>query len=575
MKKKTALAFLLLISPLGADDSSTIVRRVNAHLAIHDTSSAVKEALSALNSDPCCGEFWNAYLLALSRTDNEKEMMSAWNAYATRYPDAYENNEIIEAMAWGVLEKAAEASCPLTRIYALLGALFSNDAKGVNILHRHLSDNNSCVRGVAVKLASHLHDAKLCDGVAELFRKEKVANVRLEAIKAVGEMKIRSTKNDLVALVGSAASTAEEKAAAIEALVAMLDTVDSAEVCRLASSDRAGLRLIACKVVALFDLENDLRYIYPLLKDTCSEVRAAAIGAFGSVGIERFGDHRVADLAAAMLEDSDPKVAIKASWVLTLRDPARGQQAFQKLLQNERQDLRILAAGALSSCGKYGLPYMRTAFEKASDPYVKMNLAIGLLGQRSCVNQACNELCKGLMNGDERWAWQETGDFRLLVPSKMSSEESALESPTAINQLVRLDILNMVALMHYDQAQEALIRCLQQRQWGVAATAAALLLTEGDDAALELVRNVLNNSQDNVRIQAALILAMWGSDPQAISLLQQAYETADRDVKEFILESFGRIAERSTLPFLVARLQEPSQMLRILAASAILETLYN
>lgn len=566
--------FMLWAMALNAD-AETIEKRVYAHLVIHDPTTAVVEARQSLYHNPNNPKIWESYIRALAKNHDEKEMMNAWNSYAAQFPNAIENHELIEAMAWGVIEKGSRASSPLIRVIALAGAFLSHDAKGIELLCQHMSDNNSCVRGVSVELASEMRDAKLCDEVLRLFHQEKVPKVREAVIEAIGKMKIKSARSDLVAIVANPKSSAQEKSVAIQALVEMLETADKEDIRNLATSNRAGLRLMACHVVSYFDLESALDLIFPLLRDPYSEVRAAAISTFGSLGVKSYREYQVADLAAALLNDSDPDVAISAAKVLTIHEPKRGQEAFQQWLRHDQQDIRIFAAGSLSACGKYSLPLLKSAFKETKDPYVKMNLALGLIGQRECVEPACEALCSVLMDVEERLGWKEKGDCRMLVPSKMAIEALSLDSSTIVNQQVRLDILNIVAIMEYSKTQEALSRCLEHRQWGVAGNAAVLLLTEGDDAALDLVRKLLDSNRESVRVQAALILALWGREEQVINILQEAYVKADRELKEHILEGIGKIGAQSSIPFLISTLQESSQVLRIYGASALLQALYN
>jgi hypothetical protein len=107
----------------------------------------------------------------------------------------------------------------------------------------------------------------------------------------------------------------------------------------------------------------------------------------------------------------------------------------------------------------------------------------------------------------------------------------------------------------------------------VAGEASTLLLTEGDDTAAALVETLLQQEDPKVRIQAALVLALWGHGENAIQTLQDAYEKAPRDLKERILEGLGRIGAKKSIPFLIERLHEQSPSLRIIAAAALLQTL--
>lgn len=572
------MVFAFLFSQVSSAEnlqSENSINRVYAHLLIKDYSAACEEALLGLQQDSSEKLLWQAYIKALAKKGDEKGMTAVWNKYTAVFSEDAGNHDLIESMAWGVLENGSVSPSPIIRTMALLGAFFGQDAKGVNIMHRHLSDPNTFVRSAAVELSSNLHDAKLRDMMLPLFRYEKSWPVHLEVISALGKMKIREAKPDLLAIVSGSHATAEEKAAAIEALVNMTETVEKNEIAKLAKSDRAGLRHIACRLVTHLALKEHLDSIYPLLQDHCAEVRSAALQVFGSLRLSEYQGRPLVDHIAKMLNDPNPIVAITAAWAVALNDPLRGQQAFVKWLSHDSRDIRISAAAALSACGRHSLPYIVKAFNEAHDPYVKMNLALGMISQRTEVDRACDALCSGLTDETDRWIWQNNGMYRGLAPNTVKQTETALNHPEETNQSVRLEIVNILAIMNYSNVQEALKRSLQLKTWGIASLASALLLTEGDENAITIVKNLLSDPNSQIRVQAALILAMWGRDESAIAVLQQAYEGADRELKERILEGVGRIGALSSIPFLIDKLQEPYQSLRIIAACGLLQCLYH
>ena len=225
--------------------------------------------------------------------------------------------------------------------------------------------------------------------------------------------------------------------------------------------------------------------------------------------------------------------------------------------------------------GKYGFPLVQETFRTTKDPYVRLNLAMGLIHQRIACTEACQALFEGLKNLSERWEWQDEGGFRALAPSQALHDETVPNYPEVVNQITRLEVLNILALLKFPQAQEAIRDFLQEKKWGVSGMAAALLLTEGDESAIDIVHQLLKDPQPKVRVQAALMLARWGKGEDAIGILVEAYKDADRDMKERILEGLGNIGAPSTLPFLTQMLQEPYQSLRMIAAAALLECLYN
>lgn len=550
------------------------VKRIQAHLLIKDYQGACDEALENLRRFPGNQEVWKAAIAALASAGREQEMTATWKRYSKQFPSAINEDATIEKMAWGVITKGSVSPSPILRAMSLIGAFFAQDMKGVELLAQHLQDPNSLVRGVTVQFSSKLRDAILCDGMLHLLNSEKDVVVRHEVIRALGAMKIKEAKPLLLDIVAQETTTAEEKAVAIQALVQMLDALDTAELTQLTRSSRAGLRQLACQVVAHQGSKNDLSLLVPLLKDSCSDVRASALQTIGLLNVSSWKGESIVNIILPSLRDPNPAVAISAAWAVTLQGVPQGQKAFAEWLTHQTQEVRILAAAALGACGPYGIPLIETAFRENRDPYVRMNLAIALIGQRKAVDAACVVLHQGLNDTRARWMWDEEGIFRGLAPTTLRYVDSGVKDPETVSQLVHLEILGLLAMLQDPQAQQAIARYLQQKSWGVSGVAAALMLTEGDSSALDAVRGLLLHPFQKVRVQAALILALWGRDEQALAVLQEAYVGADRQLKEQILEGIGRVGARQMLPFLVARLEESAPTLRVIAASAILQTLY-
>ena len=565
-------SFILSLPHLSENES---VKFVYAHLRIKDAQSANGEAVEALHLYPHSKPLWEAYIKVLATQKNEKEMISIWQQYVDVFPEERENRALNETLAWGIIDNASYSSSPIIRVMALLSAFLSQDIKGIEILRRNLQDNNSRIRGIAVQLSANLRDEDIQDEVYHLFQKETVWNVRLEAIHTLGGMKIKKAQKELLMLLQNSKTTAEETTAIIEALVEMWDTGTRDEVARLAQSNRAGLRLLACQFIAHFEMKNDIDLIVPLINDHNADVRKAALWVIGYLRIQQLEGHSVVSIAEKKLADMDPLVGIKAAWVITLNDPEKGQKAFKPWFENANRDVRIMAAAHLAACGKYAFPLIAEQFKQSKDPYVKMNLSFGLLGECTDMQSACWALYEGLQIVKEKWAWDEKSHVRALIPSKLRHTDDLNNSPETVDHITRLEILNLLAIMKFPHAQQAIKSFLQQKTWGITAMAAATLLTEGDEAALELVQNLMNDPDMQVRIQAALILALWGGGDIALNTLSKAYSQVDREMKERILEGIVKISSPKSIPFLLDRLQEPNQSLRVMAAAGIILCLYH
>ncbi len=173
--------------------------------------------------------------------------------------------------------------------------------------------------------------------------------------------------------------------------------------------------------------------------------------------------------------------------------------------------------------------------------------------------------------------WDVGGNplFRSLAPSRVKHIEHIPHYPVVVDQLVRLDLLSVLSIQRYPNTQAAVKEFLLTRTWGVTGAAAATLLQEGDDEGLAAVRELLKDPEEKVRVQAAMILAMVGSDPSAVDVLQEAYGQVDREMKVHILEALAHIGDPRSIPFLAQILKEPFQVLRVVAASALIQCLYH
>lgn len=549
-------------------------KRAHAHLIIEDYPSACNEALLSVYQYPDSKTVWLSYLHTLAKAGDEKAMMSNWKLFTAKFPEEKNNRNILEDFAWAVIDKGFRSSSPQIRVLALLGAFFSQDAKGVILLQQGFKDENSFIRAAAAKLSAHLMDASLQEELLRLLRTEKSWKVRLEVIRAIGELRVMVAKKDLQKIIKSPHSHAEEKTEAIKALVLLSEEIDHQQISDLVSGQSSGLRMLACELVAFFDQKRDIDKLAPLLEDHHADVRSQVFQTIGRLRSLTIGGKSVVELSKQAIADPDPAAAITAAWVLTINDPEKGIIAFQKFLNHNNRDIRSLSASALAATGKYGLNLIRKIFYESNDPYVKMNLAMGLIGQRMDVNSACDCLYEGLSTRKEQWSWNKDHYFKVLAPNKEIHDDSMPNYPEAVNQLTRLEILQMLALVHYPHALQAIKNFLKESKWGISGLASALLLTEGDEEATDLVHTLLKDNDHKIQVQAALILTLWGKGEDAVQLLQDAYAPADRDLKAQILEAIGRVGSENALYFLAERLQEPYQTLRLIAAAALLECLY-
>lgn len=565
-----AMACLCYGCSVWGETRDPVLTRVNAYLTLNDVSSACQLADAALALHPDDRALHEAHLMALAHSEDNDGMMRAWQNYARLFPDAYERSDLLETMAWGIVRQGSASSSPLMRLVAVAAAAQSNDSYGVALVAQSLSDTNAAVRQAAALLSPRLGDAILCERLTAMLTRERIPAVRLAALHALGEMRAVQGCDAMMDILLNDQALAEERAVAAEALVKKVEWGGKEDLLVLAKSPRAGLRLLACEIVAFLSLEAAADLVADLVHDPNAEVRQAALAVLGLLKVPFTRQRPVASLALSMLSDPDPHVAITAAWLATLWDLPEGVHSFEGWLGHEAPALRLAAAGALAATGRHGCALMQRRFYETQDVYVRLNLALGLLGQRLVLNDAGELLCVALSQEKERWAHNRFGLFTSIVPARVRNRAPETADADTENQLTRLEVLGALATIDSQRAERAIRDFFQTERWGITGTAALLLLQEGGESAIDVVRGLLTDDNASIRIQAALALALWGRDPVAGETLEKAYPEVDRSLKEKILQAFTVMGGAENIRFLVDRLQEPSAILRLLAASGII-----
>lgn len=571
MKWTFFLAILALgTAPIREEDG---VRRVKAHLLIDDPASALQEAENLADQYPNSRLAGSILIEALAREKREEDALNAWHRLSLQYPDLLVDRHLMEELSWGVLKKGLDSTQNGVRLAALIGAFLTHDVRAVPILQKMMRDTNAIIRSVAVQMSCSYRDAPLKDEIARLMEEEKVWVVRLEVIKAIGVLKMKPLAPKLQAIVQSSRVTYEERQLAIEALLNIYEDISLAEFKTLAESDRAGIRHLACSIAAYFELENANPEILKLIQDPHPDVRIAALNAFGLGFRGKTSKEEALDALKEPLQDPNPAVAITAGWAAMLVEPSLGEAALEKWLGDSLPENRRLAAAALTATGERGTSLALKTLKENTDPYVKANLSLGLLGQRIETALCCDCLYEFLIGEKRMWMWDTRPNplFQVLAPSQVRYVDHIPNYPEAIDQMTRLNLVSLLAIVEDPRAGDALKSFLQKRTWGISGVAAATLLQEGDESSLAVVRECLNDNDPNVRLQACLVLAMMGRDESVLSDLQGAYAGADHERKLHILEALGRMGTAQSFSFLIGVFREPFPILRVAAAAALIQ----
>lgn len=552
------------------------LRRVSAHQLIEDGDSAVAEARGLVISYPDSSQAIASLVEALSAKGWIDEALQEWKQLKARFPKEALQRPVLEALGWGMLKKGISSSQYGVRLGAMVGSFLTRDAKAVSVLKKMLRDSNAVIRTVAVQMSSEYGDAALKDEIERMLVEEKVWLVRMEAIRAAGVLRIRSAAPLLESILESDRSMAEEREAAIHALIYMWGDATAVDVSKLAKSNRAGLRHLASAIATHFEMKECLNDVLALLNDPHPAVRISALNGLGLFYRKEMTQEALYPAIQARLEEKDPTVSITACWAALIAGMPEGEAKLRKWLTDAYAENRRLAAAALAKTGPFGASLAVETLKESKDSYVKANVALGLIGERREMKAACDTIYSFLTEEKRRWMWDPRSNplFQVLAPSEVRHIDQIPNLPEAIDQMTRLNLVSLLAIAEDERAIQALKKFLSEKKWGITGVAAATLLQEGDESALEIVRTLLQEKDRTIRLQACLVLAMYGKDPTVIKDLEESFVGADFETKLHILEALGQVGGEDSFPFLVAVLDEPFPILKVAAAASLIQSIH-
>lgn len=562
-------------SSLYCASESDILRRIASHLIIGDVNSAINEAEAGLSEYPESLPLLMIKVKAYAQSQDEKPLLGAWQSLEIASKEKAYSSQVLEEVCWAILKKGSETSALNIRLISLIAAAITHDVKAVPLLYQALCDRSAPIRGVAVSLASHYRDEVLKDKILTLFNAEKNGEVRAKLAAAFSEMELKEKIPLLLQRLLDPACDAEEQVTLILSIATLQESIEHSTLKTLATSVHAVLRLLAAEGISQLHLKESGDLLFPLLLDRNSDVRASAIKGVGLLKIKELNGHPTTSSILQAAECGDIVVKITAGWALLIMEEEEGERILERFLQDGRGSVRTTAAAALVAAGPYGLKLAKKWIDFSKDPFVKANLAIALIQNREDVEKASSAINGLFRESEEKWMWKEEvqGLFQVLQKSDLKHNALIPNFPEVASQAVHLELLNLLAIVEDPMALTTIKDYLLKKQWQITGIAAEMLLGEGDESVIELIRQLLDNPSQEVRLEAALTLAMWGKDASAAKTLMELYPTSDRMKKIKILEAIGRIGDKAALPFLAKELHNSSQMLRIVAAACILMTI--
>jgi HEAT repeat protein len=569
---KAHLLFLLLFLPLSLfGDSELFARRMQVHLVLGDWKGGILESEKALKEypeEPLVLE-WAIHCFAAA--GEHEKMMRLWQQYAHLFCEQAYKRDLLEKISWAILKKGSEMGGKQSQLISLLGAGLTQDRLAIPFLLSGMRNSSALIRSLAVQLAAFYSDEPLREEMKRLFVEESNQDVRQEVLLALGSLNCKELIPEMIAIIGSRQRTTQERKAAIEAILEMQESLSLSEIAILVKSERAGLRELACEVVAQWEIDEALPLIMPLILDSQPDVQVAALRAVGLFSFKKKELPELEKITDLATHAKNPQVAVTAAWILLLSQGTEGP--MELWLQHPRPLARALAAAAIAHAGEKGSALANKYFKRHEDPYVRANLALALLFWRENCEAAAHEIDLFLQNQKEPCEIKEVAHFSLLHKSTLKHHPLIPNYPEVVNQTARLNLINLLALLEYPDAIETLKRFFTEKQWQVTGLAAEFLLGEGDESATALIKELLHHSNRELQREAAFVLATWSKDPDAVPVLLELYPQSTREMKIKILETLSRVQDSRIIPFLMAQLNDRSQLIRMMIASILIQTL--
>jgi HEAT repeat protein len=124
-------------------------------------------------------------------------------------------------------------------------------------------------------------------------------------------------------------------------------------------------------------------------------------------------------------------------------------------------------------------------------------------------------------------------------------------------------------------AKDSLERLFEKKLVPVSKMALIFLFRESDTDVVEVAKELMESGDRRNRLQTLLVLAFFGKETAITDELIALYPNASFEEKIQIVESLGYLGGDATVRFLLKKLEEPSRLIQIAAASSLIQSLYH
>jgi HEAT repeat protein len=486
-------------------------------------------------------------------------------------------SEILEEISWTIIRMSAKAPHPRIRAEALFAAAGTQDARGMQVLHAFLFDQNESVQELALQVATAYPDAPIQERASELLQKAS-PGVKLAAARLFVAQKSARAKDVLEALLTDESLSEDDQVEVSFLLAQQADSLDPELFSKALRDRRPNVRMLAASYALQHPSTAAITMVVSLLSDPSAGVRIRAMEAVGVwqkfLSVE---DMNRMVVAGRTHIQSSQKDAITAAWLLcTCEDPQirkEGSEALLSFLKGSPERMRM-ACSLIIKLGAQGVPLAYQALSCTHDNICRLNLAAFLLRHRQYVHEAACILRQTLV-GYTTLLEMESENSMFVRPSQGFHHPTIPRLPESQDLFVRLQLTALQCYAGEKIEKKDIEKIMGDRAWGATVFAAGFLFAEFSSSLEEVLTPLLSHETETVRVQAALLLATVGKSKSAAKILWEQYEIASKEGKEALLLGFGALPFEQVSEKIAPVLFDPSPVLRTRAAGALLASLYH
>ncbi len=540
--------------------------RFSLALSLEDMRQA-RLLLDTMHSSDSEHESTFSYLAAL---ENIEELRNIWEK---EHPTL--SQQTLETVCWAIIKNSSQSYHPKLRAESLLAISLLSDANDIPLLIRLLYDPHPSVQELALHLAQHYLDEPIQEAARDLAQ-NGTTNVRLAAAALLTKQKVRPASPLLEEMLDDDSFSQKDRSRLIANLASLQKELDLSWLERSVTDSQAEIRALACCRVQREPSKRAVEALLPLLEDKSSLVLEYALETFGLwqhlVPEESL---RLQKAYRILLDSASIKLQSLAAWALFISNGEDVEAWFKEMILNKPSLQSHIVCSHLVRCGTKGLSLAKTVLNESQDPIIKINLAAYLLSHRSEVHLASKALCKALQ--ETFYLLGESGEsfFSWVSKTEISHTPLVPRLPESHDLLIRLQLLALQCYSGEPISKSHLETMLKERSWGVPIAAAGFIFQELSPSLEEVLSPLLEEEEETIRIQAALLLAVFAQSEKAATILWDQFEKASKEGKETLMLGFASLSFEKTKDRLTPLLFDASPSLRTRAAGALLASIYS